>query len=54
MFSHRHKNFDHEKFKEELKRKVLLAPYFELFHVAFKLILNQLTPLEQKIVRSNN
>ena len=32
----------------------LYYSYFKLFHAAFKLILNQLTPLEQKIVRSNN
>ena len=51
IFYRCHKNFDNEKFEEELKTHLSSVPDFESFHFAFKTILDQFAPLKQ---RNNN
>ena len=39
--------------KEVLQKKLLSVSDFESFHFAFKVILNQIAPLKQKLVQNN-
>ena len=54
IFYRCYKNFDNEKFEEELKKHLSLVLDFESFHLAFKTTLDQFAPLKQKLVRNNN
>ena len=54
MFYRCYKNFDNKRFEEELQKQSLSVSDFESFQFAFKVILNQFTPLKQKLIRNNN
>ena len=47
-FYHCYKNFDNEKFEEELKKYLS-----SMFHLAFKSTVDRFAPLQQKVVRDN-
>ena len=49
-----YKNFDYEKFEEELKKNLSSVLDFESFNLAFKTTLDRFAPLKQKFVRNNN
>ena len=54
MFYRRYRNFDNKEFEEELQKQLPSVSDFESFQFAFKVILNQVTPLKQKLIRNNN
>ena len=54
MFYCCYKNFDNKKFEEELLKQLPSVSDFESFHFPFKVILNQLASLKQKLKRNNN
>ena len=54
MFYRCYKNFDNKKFEEEPQKQLLSVSDFESFHFAFKVTLNKLAPLKQKLIRNNN
>ena len=54
MFYRCYRNFDNKKFEEELQKHIPSVSDFESFQFAFKVISNQLAPLRQKLIRSNN
>ena len=54
MFYRCYRNFDNKKFEEELEKQLPSVSDFESFQFAFKFILNQVTPLKQKLIRNNN
>ena len=47
-FYHCYKNFDNEKFEEELKKYLS-----SMFHLAFKSTVDRFAPLQQKVVQNN-
>ena len=49
-----YKNFDNEKFEEEIKKRLSSVLDFESFHLAFKTTLDRFAPSKQKVVRNNN
>ena len=54
IFYRCYRNFDNKKFEEELQKQLLSVSDFESFHFAFKVTLNKLAPLKQKLIRNNN
>ena len=54
IFNQCYKNFDNEKFEEELKKLASWMLDFESFHPAFKTTLYCFVPLKQKLEQSNN
>ena len=54
IFYRCYENFDNKSSEEELQKQLLSVSYFESFHFAFKVILNQFAPLKQKFIRNNN
>ena len=54
IFYRRYKNFDNEKFEEEVKTHLSSVLDFESFHAAFKTTLDWFAPLQQKVVRNSN
>ena len=54
IFYRCYKNFDNEKFQEELKKHFSSVLDFESFHLAFKTTINRFPPLKQNVVRNNN
>ena len=53
VFYRFNKNFDNEKFEEELKN-LLSVLDFESFHLAFKTTLDRFAPLQQNVVGNKN
>ena len=53
IFYRCYKNFDNEKFEEELKKHLSSVLDFETFHLAFKTTLDRFAPLQQKVVTKN-
>ena len=49
-----YKNFENEKFEEELKKHLSSVLDFESFYLAFKTTLDWFALLKQKVVRNNN
>ena len=49
-----YRNFDNKKFEEKLQKQLPSVSDFESFQFAFKIILNQLGSLKQKLIRNNN
>ena len=54
VFYRCYKNFDNEKFEEELKKHLSSVLDFESFQLAFKTALDRFAPLKQKVVRDNS
>ena len=54
MFYRCHRNFNNKKFEEELEKQLLSVSDFGSFQFAFKFILNQFSPLNQKLIYNNN
>ena len=54
IFYRYYKNFNNEKFEEELKKHLSSVLDFELFQLAFETTLDQFAPLQQKVVQNNN
>ena len=54
IFYRCYKNFDNEKFEEELKKHLSSVLDFESFYLAFKTTLDRFARLKQKVVRNNN
>ena len=46
IFYRCYKNFDNEKFEEELKKHLSSVLDFELFHLAFKTTLDRFAPIQ--------
>ena len=49
MFHCCYKNFGNKMFEEKLQKQLLSVSDFQSFHFAFKVILNQFTPLKQNL-----
>ena len=54
IFYRCYKNFDNEKFEEELKKHLSSVLDFQSFYLAFKTTLDRFAPLKQKVLRNNN
>ena len=54
MFYRCYKNFDNNRFEEELQKKSLTVSDFESFCFAFKVTVNQFAPLKWKLLRNKN
>ena len=54
IFYRCYKNFDNEKFEEELKKHLSSVLDFESFHLAFKTTLDRFSPLKQNVLRNSN
>ena len=54
MFYRCYKNFDNNRFEEELQKKSLTVSDFGSFCFAFKVTVNQFAPLKWKLLRNKN
>ena len=52
MLYRSYRNFDNKMFEEELQKQLPSVSDFESFQITFKVILNQFSPLKQKLSRN--